>query len=251
LARALLRHPGVRPVSGEVPAVAAIRRPPHPRECTGRTCTSPKPRLRAGARREAILAAAMSLFARDGLSGVTTREIAAAAGISEAILYRHFPGKEDLYAAILRRNLDALELAMPARALARSAEPPGRFLRAQADAMLARIDADPSLLRLLLHGALEGHPLARDFDRGRGVRVRAALATYFRRQVREGRLRRVDPEVAARAWLWMVVGIGLARTVFREPGARRMPRDRIAKGLVDLFLHGASVGGASAGRVSA
>jgi AcrR family transcriptional regulator len=236
----LLRHPVVDPVSGEEPVAAAARR-----------AGTRKPRLRASARREAILEAAMSLFARDGLSGVTTREIAAAAGISEPILYRHFPGKEDLYAAILRRNLDALERAMPARALARSPEPPGRFLRAQADAMLERIDADPSLLRLLLHGALEGHPLARDFDRGRGVRVRAALATYFRRQMRDGRLRRVDPEVAARAWLWMVVGIGLARTVFREPGARRMPRDRIAKGVVDLFLHGAAAGRAAPGRMPA
>ena len=58
------------------------------------------PRLTADERRDAILAAAMPLFAKQGFNGTTTRQIAEAAGVSEALMYRHFPSKEDLYMAL-------------------------------------------------------------------------------------------------------------------------------------------------------
>ena len=53
-------------------------------------------------RRKAIVAAAGPLFARKGFAGTTTRELAEAAGISEALLFRHFPTKKLLYGEILR-----------------------------------------------------------------------------------------------------------------------------------------------------
>ena len=53
-------------------------------------------------RRKAIVAAAVPLFARKGFAGTTTKELAEAAGISEALLFRHFPSKKHLYGEILR-----------------------------------------------------------------------------------------------------------------------------------------------------
>lgn len=58
---------------------------------------SKSPRLTAGERKEAILAAVAPIFARQGREGTTTKEIAKAAGVSEALLYRHFVSKEALY----------------------------------------------------------------------------------------------------------------------------------------------------------
>jgi TetR/AcrR family transcriptional regulator, transcriptional repressor of aconitase len=54
----------------------------------------------AAARKRAIVETAMPLFARKGFSGATTKEIAERAGVSEALLYRHFPTKVALYEAI-------------------------------------------------------------------------------------------------------------------------------------------------------
>ncbi len=59
------------------------------------------PRLDAEQRRRAIVEAVTPLFARKGFAGTTTKELAEAAGISEALLYRHFPSKEALYREIL------------------------------------------------------------------------------------------------------------------------------------------------------
>jgi AcrR family transcriptional regulator len=51
-------------------------------------------------RRLSILLSSIPLFAKNGFSATTTKEIADSAGISEALLYRHFAGKEALYGAI-------------------------------------------------------------------------------------------------------------------------------------------------------
>lgn len=58
-------------------------------------------RLDSEERRKAIIAAALPLFARRGFAGTTTKEIADAAGVSEALLFKHFPRKQVLYEAIL------------------------------------------------------------------------------------------------------------------------------------------------------
>ena len=57
-------------------------------------------RMSGAARREAILEAVKRVFAERGFDGTTTRELAMAAGVSEALLYKHFPSKESLYAAM-------------------------------------------------------------------------------------------------------------------------------------------------------
>src|ERR1700756_3304110 len=59
-------------------------------------------RLDSEERRKAIVTAAVPLFARSGFAGATTKELAEAAGISEALLFRHFPSKKNLYGEILR-----------------------------------------------------------------------------------------------------------------------------------------------------
>ena len=58
-------------------------------------------RLSAEERRHSIVDAVREVFAEKGFDGTTTRELAKAAGVSEALLYKHFPSKESLYAAML------------------------------------------------------------------------------------------------------------------------------------------------------
>src|ERR687897_2864247 len=58
-------------------------------------------RLSADQRKQAIVDAVRDVFAEKGFDGTTTRELARAANVSEALLYKHFPSKESLYAAML------------------------------------------------------------------------------------------------------------------------------------------------------
>jgi AcrR family transcriptional regulator len=59
------------------------------------------PRLSSKQRRQAIVEAVRGVFADKGFDGTTTRELAYAAGVSEALIYKHFPSKASLYAAML------------------------------------------------------------------------------------------------------------------------------------------------------
>src|ERR1700757_4913155 len=59
-----------------------------------------KPRMAAEDRKLAIVQAALPIFARKGFAATTTKDLARAAGVSEPLLYRHFPSKEALYLEI-------------------------------------------------------------------------------------------------------------------------------------------------------
>lgn len=64
------------------------------------------PRLDSTARRQAILDAALPLFAGKGFAATTTKEIAQAAGVSEALIFKHFPSKVSLYEALVLTCID-------------------------------------------------------------------------------------------------------------------------------------------------
>ena len=58
-------------------------------------------KLSGDERRASIIQAARAIFANKGFKGTTTRELAAAAGVSEALIFKHFADKEELYGAML------------------------------------------------------------------------------------------------------------------------------------------------------
>lgn len=90
----------------------------------------PRCRMSADDRREAILAAGRRLFAERGYQGTATSRLAAAAGCSEAILYRHFPSKQALFAAVLARA--AADLRAPFADALATDDPFGTVLRVAA-----------------------------------------------------------------------------------------------------------------------
>jgi AcrR family transcriptional regulator len=64
-------------------------------------------RMTSDLRRQLILSAAKRCFARNGFAGTTTKSVAAAATISEGLLFKHFPSKAALYAEILAEECEA------------------------------------------------------------------------------------------------------------------------------------------------
>src|SRR3979490_1378733 len=64
-------------------------------------------RMTGDLRRQLILSAAKRCFARYGFAGTTTKSIAAAASVSEGLLFKHFPTKSALYAEILTEECEA------------------------------------------------------------------------------------------------------------------------------------------------
>src|SRR5919109_1205890 len=78
-------------------------------------------RMRGDERREQLIKVAIRLFASKGFNGTTTKEIAATAGVTEALIFRHFPNKEALYDAILRWRINSSALTSLSESLDRLA----------------------------------------------------------------------------------------------------------------------------------
>ncbi len=113
------------------------------------TPTSSRQLSTAAERREALVEAAVRVFAEHGYHGTPTTEIARAAGISQAYLFRLFPTKAALYVAAVDRCMGRVEDAM-ARAAERAraaGEPPLDHMAAAYVELLR----DPETLRATLH----------------------------------------------------------------------------------------------------
>jgi TetR/AcrR family transcriptional regulator len=63
--------------------------------------TLPSNRMSATDRKQQLLETALDLFSRKGFEGTTTKELACAAGVAEAVIFRHFASKQALYTAAL------------------------------------------------------------------------------------------------------------------------------------------------------
>jgi AcrR family transcriptional regulator len=189
-------------------------------------------------RRSQILAVATELFARQGLHGTTTRQIADQVGVKETILFRLFPSKEELYWAVIDQKCQA----RPGRKLLESqlaAEmDERRVFAAIAAGVLRRNTEDPTLMRLLMFSGLEAHELSERFFETYIAEYYATLASYIRRRIREGTFRKVDPLLAARAFLGMVSNHFLMQELFGAERYQRFDIKTVSEILTDIWLKG-------------
>lgn len=112
--------------------------------------TSATPRSTADARRAAVLSCAIPVFARAGYYATPVTDVAEAARISPAYVFRLYPGKLALFVAALEECFSRVLRALAEGADASAAEEPEQLLEAMGDAY-ARLIADRSLLMLQVH----------------------------------------------------------------------------------------------------
>jgi len=162
-------------------------------------------RLPASDRRRQLLETALDFFSRKGYGGTTTKEIAAAAGVTEAIIFRHFATKQDLYKAILDTKCGIAEGENWSSGLRQSMErndDEGVF-RTLLTAIIEFKRKDPRFERLMLHAVLEGNELAMMHHKQFAVPIGAQLIEYVERRQHAGAIRAVDPK----AVIFAVAGI--------------------------------------------
>lgn len=192
-------------------------------------------------RRLQILAVAVKLFSQRGFRGTTTREIAVAAGVSEAMVFRHFATKEELYAAILDHKacsggkFEPAELA--ADAIRRKDD--RAVFEGLALGALKHHQDDPDFQRLLLHSALEKHELAQMFFDQFVLQVYEFLGGYIRERQREGAMVEMDPAIIVRSFIGMVMHHSLNNNLW-DPQRRILDisNESAAKQFTDILING-------------
>jgi AcrR family transcriptional regulator len=188
----------------------------------------------ADQRRRELLEAADRVVLRDGPQA-SMNAIAAEAGITKPILYRHFGDKGGLYRALAKRHTDAL-LANLQSALDAPADR-RRRVEATLDTYLAAIEARPQVYRFLMHPSEDSgaQQPEQGFDTGRhSAPVLRRMGEELARVIAE----RVDlgpnSEVLARVWGHGIVGMMHAAGDWWL-GERPCSRAELVKGLADLL----------------
>ncbi|MDD3826328.1 MAG: TetR/AcrR family transcriptional regulator [Anaerolineaceae bacterium] len=189
----------------------------------------------ADATRERILRAAADLFAERGYLRATTRALAAAAGVNEVTLFRHFGNKLNLLAAVVHEWSGLPDLAALLE---------GRLTGDYRHDMLrvghvlhAMFAGRRSAMRLVLCEAAQVPELQRVLGQT-PLQLRQVLAGYLRQQIAAGRVRPLDPEVMAQAFFGLFFAYNVSEVLVPARLAPGMSVDAVVEQFVDLFVSG-------------
>lgn len=172
-------------------------------------------RMTAPARREAMIEIACGVFARSSYRGTTTKVICSEAGVTEPILYRHFPSKRDLYLACLDAAWTRVQ-GLWEKALADEPDP-GGWLQAMGVAYLTAKDKRARMVDLWIQALSEAtdDPHIRRYLRRQIREVHDYVSDVIRRSQEAGGF---VAERDASAEAWVFISIGLLGTIDRRLG---------------------------------
>jgi TetR/AcrR family transcriptional regulator len=190
-------------------------------------------------RRIQLIQTAIKLFSRKGFEGTTTKEIATAAGVTEAMIFRHFATKEDLYAAILdykAKEAQVDEWLKELGKLAEKRDDEGIF-RAIAMRIFTHHRCDPLFIRLMLYSALEGHQLARSFRESQVRPIHQFLHDYVALRQSEKAFSPINPGSVVRAYIGSLIHQVITKELFKKDFFK-VDDNEFVENFVDLFLNG-------------
>ena len=205
-------------------------------------------RFPATKRREQLLQAALDLFAQRGFEATTTKAIAAAAGVSEGIIFQHFATKEELYSGILDYKAEKSgveEWMEQLRGCAEREDDEGLVL-SMVERILQSDRCDPQFQRLMFQAALSGHSLPKMMAQ-RILPLHTFLCGYIAKRQKQGMFRKCDPGVAVHAIVSVPSYYGLVKSLFGMDELK-LPEHELAVSFTQLILGGLRSPDSSAGK---
>jgi multidrug efflux pump subunit AcrA (membrane-fusion protein)/AcrR family transcriptional regulator len=196
-------------------------------------------RMSGDDRRRQLIEVAIDLFSRKGFGGTTTKEIAAAAGVTEAMIFRHFATKQDFYKAILDYKCtapNAEEWLAEAQAFMDSDDDAGLF-RCIVSKIVAFDRDETKFARLLVHAALEGHELAIMHHNQLAMPIGEKFKAYIARRQQAGAIRGDDPGTVILALAGIAQYYATQKYVYHN-GNLPYDDEKVIEGMLSILLNG-------------
>lgn len=195
---------------------------------------SPAPRKGS---KERILAAAFALFAEKGFDGTTTRAIAERAGVNEVTIFRTFGSKDALFRQVAREMLPMRRIRTGVNF---RSEGTAEEVLAQNARLVLGILKENRHYYMILVGELWRHPELKE-EVGVEMFEQAVefLASQMAIMIEDGRLREVDPFIAARSLMGTVQSHFLLNYLIGPGNLDPDAEERLLRGWTDIFVNGA------------
>jgi TetR/AcrR family transcriptional regulator len=203
---------------------------------------TPHTRMSAADRQRQLLEVALSAFSRRGFKGTTTKEIAAAAGVAEAVIFQHFTSKEMLYSAVVESHLETADeqgWIAEVNGFMECNDDEGLF-RSFIRRIISSYRNDPMINRVILFAALEGHEQGLARMRKQFAPIFERLLEYISRRQREGALIDCDPQVIMVSLGGVAHQYGLITQIFRAP-VPEISDEEMAQSFTRILLRGLQV----------
>lgn len=184
--------------------------------------------------RELILEAALELVGRHGLAELSMDDLAAAAGVSRATVYRLFPGKPALFGALIRTYSPWEAVADVIDAMPEGS--PDEVMPAVGRAIADAMEGRTGLLLRMVFELLKGDPDTAEGMRHGMARGLPDLVGYLAGQMEAGRLRRMHPIVALQLLAGPVLAHLLTRPLAESAVGFRVPSNEVVDQIVDAWL---------------
>jgi TetR/AcrR family transcriptional regulator len=196
-------------------------------------------RMSATDRQRQLLETALNVFSRKGFKGATTKEIAAEAGVTEAIIFQHFPSKEALYSAVLELHLDTGEEQAWIEEILECMERKDDESLFQSFILhvLQGYRRNASLQRVILFAALEGHEQGLQRLHQQFSPIFERLNEYICSRQKEGALIDVDPHAILIGFGGIAHQYGLITQIMHAP-APDLSDEAIARQFTRILMHG-------------
>ncbi len=185
--------------------------------------------------RQRILTAALSLFARQGYDGTTTKDLAHKAGVAEGTLFRHFPNKKAIlmevaiagWVEILTDLLTELSEMGSYKAVAQVMK--RRMLHMQKNRELLQVCFIEAQYHPELRQRIQEEVIAKMTD---------VAEAFFETAMSKGIYRQMNPKIVAQVFLGMFAIAGFSEQTVIDPTASPQKLQEMAEGISDIFLHG-------------
>ncbi len=201
--------------------------------------------MKGDERRAQILSTAVDLFSKHGFSGTTTKQIARAAGVSEAMVFRHFSTKDELYAAIIGNKTchdglhrlpwegnETLQKAMKEK------DDYTVFFTIALQA-LNKHQEEVGFMRLLFYSALEEHELAARFFGQFVSHIYEFIGSYIKIRQKDGAFRQIEPKIVVRAFMGMLINHSLNNILWdKRRQVLDISNEEAAKNFAEILLRG-------------
>jgi len=195
----------------------------------------PDPGSGVGETGQRILQAAAQVFSEKGYAGATTHAIAAAAGVNEVTLFRHFGSKKNLLMAVIDRfsALPGLEAALESQLTGDYRED---LLRLGSHFVATMRERRAVVLMMLCEA--ERLPEVGEVIAQVPHQQRRLLGEYLRQQMERGVVRDLDLELATQVFFGMFFAYSISQTLLAGTPISELPPEAVVAQFVDIFVRG-------------